>query len=270
MNRHLTKTTGLIFLLLSPIAALAADEPPLSAAVGITTDTFTLIWKIGVPSGLITGALSLLGIWWSNRSAQKNNREKIAAEADNISRQLNQRQHEFEIQTKMQIKELHSDDIKRVCNDFLSCTNPLLFSKNTFDFDTMVQNISPLYMYCDENYFSYFNNLTQFIIKMRLTSFGERYAYLGKRNTFLMEMIRGFATFDDLEKIPQALKDNLQESYEELNAIAYNEEKMNEILSLYSKHYKYALDAAKKLIWGEPISEAEPLNLPELSDEDDI
>ena len=152
-----------IFLFFFPIAALAADVPSLNAAAGFATDSFTLILKIGVPSGLISGLITLLVAYWNNKAAQKNNREKIAAEAENISRQLNQRQHEFEIQTKMQIESLHSEEKKKVCWDFLVSVKPSLFVKKQFNQERMEECIQPLYLYCQDNHVTYYNNLSRYI-----------------------------------------------------------------------------------------------------------
>ena len=49
-----------------------------------------------------------------------------------------------------------------------------------------------------------------------------------------------------------------------------NEKIMNGIMESYTHHYELALEAAKKLIWNEPIEKAQPLKLEDLPNEDDI
>lgn len=267
MTRSLTKTTVLILLLLFPIAALAADGQPLSAA-GLTTDTFTLILKIGVPSGLITGALSLLGIWWTNRNAQKNNREKISAEADNISRQINQRQHEFEIQTKIQIESLHSNEKKQICADFLACVNPSLFQKDTFDSDKMTSSIPLLYLYCKTEHLSYFKNLILFIRRNNMSKFGKKYLRSLTMITFSENKIKMNSNMINQDgKLFTPESELLTQQLE--NAVE-QKTKLRSLWKEYAGHYGLALDAAHKMIWNEPIEMAQPLQLENLPDEDDI
>lgn len=267
--------TGMYFLLFGallticlPIAALAADEPPLSAAAGLTTDNFTLILKIGVPSGLISALLTLIGVFLSNRTAQKNNREKITAEAENISRQLNQRQHEFEIQTKMQIESLHSEEKKKICADFLSNVSLPFFQKSTFDSDKMHSSIPLLYLYCPKEYLSYFINLILFIKRNKMSNSGKKYRQLLKGINELKREITihesqtnqdGVFSTDDSPLLAQQLEDKSRQRG-----------KIRDLWKEYSKHYGLALDAAQKLIWNEPIAMAQPLQLEDLPDEDDI
>lgn len=256
--------------ILSAIAALAADDQPLSAAVGFTTDSFTLFWKIGVPSGLITGGLSLLGIWWTNRNTQKNNREKITAEADNLSRQLSQRQHEFEIQTKMQIESLHSDEKKKVCWDFLACVSPSTFRTKQFNPEKMNEYIQPLYLYCKDNYFSYFENISNFIEIQKIQSVYNEYEHICQQENTINEKIE---KYEHMMKAKQTVK-NLPFKYtackKGLARLSSSGKKVDKIIELYTKNYEQAREAAKKMIWNEPIDKAKPLKFVTFDDEDHI
>lgn len=256
--------------ILSAIAALAADDQPLSAAAGLTTDSFTLILKIGVPSGLISGLITLLVAYWNNKAAQKNNLDKIKSDTDNISRQINQRQHEFEIQTKMQLESLHSNEKKKVCADFLASVAPSLFPNKHFDFEKMNSCITPLYLYCNDNHFSYFENLTRFITKRDLTSFGERYEHTCEQRLLLGDKLKRYDFIAGLEGVHHEVIHNIEGYREELGQWVKREATMIDILKSYTQHYTLALEAAKKLIWNEPIEKAQPLQLEDLPDEDDI
>lgn len=262
-----TGVISTIALTLFPIAALAADEPPLSAAAGFATDSFTLILKIGVPSGLISGLLTLLVTYWNNKAAQKNNREKITAEADNISRQINQRQHEFEIQTKIQIESLHSNEKKKICADFLVCVNPSLFQKDTFDSDKMTLSIPLLYLYCKIEYLSYFKNLVFFIRRNNMSAFGKKYLNSLAKITYYEKKIKmnsnmtnqgGQLSAPESELLAQQLTEEVEQKI-----------KLRSLWNEYAGHYGLALEAAQKMIWNEPIEEAEPLQRKEHQDEDD-
>lgn len=262
--------SGCGLLLAFPLTALAADEQPLSAAAGLTTDSFTLILKIGVPSGLISGLITLLVAYWNNKAAQKNNLDKIKSDTDNISRQINQRQHEFEIQTKMQLESLHSDEKKKVCADFLASVNPSLFPNKQFDFEKMNSCLTPLYLYCNDNHFSYFENLARFVTIRELSTFGERYEQICKQQIDLNRTIKGYAFVKDMPEIPPDLLYNIEGYHQKLGKVERHEEIMNGIMESYTHHYELALEAAKKLIWNEPIEKAQPLQLEDLPDEDDI
>ena len=264
--------TGPIFIFLSffPIAALAADEPPLSAAAGLTTDNFTLILKIGVPSGLISALLTLIGVYLSNRTAQMNNREKIAAEADNLSRQLNQRQHEFEIQTKMQFESLHSEDKKKVCWDFLASVSPSVFITKQFKPEKMDECIQPLYLYCKENYFSYFKNLYEFIVMQDLASAYEKYISIVQQKKTIYEDLKKYEHLLKEEQNIENIPDKITACTNKLSDLMFLDMKEINIIELYNQYYGQAREAAKKMIWNEPIDKAKPLKFVTFNSEDDI
>ena len=147
----------------------------------------------------------------------------------------------------------------------------MLFSKDLFDFDTMVRRTSPLYLYCNEDYFSYFENVSLFIVKKNLQKFGKHY-------TFSCETIENIKT--NIKRLQSQLSTNPGSKLEIEAKMALHDHELEEfekhvwflddMLTSYSAHHKLALDAAKKLIWGEPITKAEPLNLPELSEDDEL
>ena len=261
---------SVIYLLICfPTIVRAADDASLTAAVGLASNELALIIKIGVPSGILSGIITIGIAYWNNKAAQKNNREKIAAEAENITRQLAQRQKEFETQTKLQMESLHSDEKKKVCWDFLASVNPSLFPNKQFDFEKMNLCVTPLYLYSKDTYFSYFESLVLFISKRNLSTFGTRYESLNK------EADASEKRFQESVRILEARGGNAA-GYD---AAYYNQETarligevnvMDDILKLYSGHYESAVKAAKSLIWNEPIEKAQPLQLEELPDEDAI
>lgn len=265
MKMLVTIMTLLFFV---PIAALAAEDPPLSAAAGLTTDDFTLILKIGVPSGLISAVFTLIGVFLTNRAAQKNNREKIAAEAENISRQINQRQSEFETQTKLQIESLHSEEKKKVCGDFLASVMPTLFRKNQFDIDKMHSCIPFLYLYCKEEYLLYFKNLMYFI-KENMATFGKNYQFTcdqikeAEKEYNTRNKQKPFRLQLESEHAPDPLA-------QRINNYVSQKEELLALLDEYTNIYEQTLAVAQKMIWNEPIEEAEPLQRKEHQDEDDI
>lgn len=257
-----------LMTILFPIAALAAEEASVTAVIGLTSNDLALIIKVGVPSGLITGALSLLGIWWTNRNTQKNNREKIAAEASNLSRQLSQRQSEFEIQTKMQIGNLHSDEKKKVCWDFVASVNPSLFPKKQFDLEKMHSCVTPLYLYSHDTYLSYFENLIEFITVRRLSTFGESYERIRREVEASKKRVRECELA--LEKNNRDVSGYDLAYYDhEAGQWIERENIMLNILKSYTQHYELAVNAAKKLIWNEPIEKAQPLQWKDIPDEDE-
>lgn len=261
-------TVATAFILLA-IAALAADDQSLRAAASVVTDDWTLILKFGVPSGLISGLITLLVAYWNNNAAQKNNLDKIKSDTDNLSRELNQRQHEFEIQTKMQIESLHSDEKKKVCWDFLASVTPSLFPNKQFDLEKMRSCVTPLYLYSHDNHFSYFKNLIDFIDIRKLSTFGVRYEDIRKEVK---------AAEKEYKKCKLALEKregnisghDLAHYYQETARLIIQEDIMSDILKSYTDHYELAIKAAKKLIWNEPIEKAQPLQLEGLTNEDDI
>lgn len=225
----------------------------------------------GVAGGIIPAAVAYYMGKRTVEASLKINAEKIDADRGNLKLQLEQKEKELAAQFKMQTEKLHSDDIKRVCNDFLSCTNPMLFSKDLFDFDTMVRCTSPLYLYCNEEYFSYFENVALFIVRRNLSKFGKQY-------TFVCGTIANIKIYiNDLRSQSAVTPDSKSEINakiemhdHELENFEKREIFLADMLTSYSAHHKLALDAAKKLIWGEPITKAEPLNLPELSEDDEL
>lgn len=256
-------------LLLFPLAALAADESPLSAAAGLTTDNFTLILKIGVPSGLISAVFTLIGVFLTNRAAQKNNREKIAAEAENISRQINQRQSEFETQTKLQLESLHSEEKKKACGDFLASVMPTLFRKNEFEIDKMYSCVPFLYLYCKPDYLLYFKNLMYFITKNRMPKFGKNYQFICDKiieaeNEYKIKNKKSFLSQIESEHDPNPLAQQIHEHVVQKNKM------LSFLLNEYTPLYEQALTVAQKMIWNEPLEKAQLLPLEELPSEDDI
>lgn len=225
----------------------------------------------GVAGGIIPAAVAYYMGKRNVEALLKINAEKIDADRQNLKLQLEQKEKELAAQFKMQTEKLHSDDIKRVCNDFLSCTNPMLFSKDLFDFDTMVRCTSPLYLYCNEEYFSYFENVALFIVQRNLQHFGKHY-------TFSCEAIENVKA--NIKRLRSQLSTNpdsklkTEEQIDLYDSELEDFEKhvwfLDDMLKSYSMHHELALNAAKKLIWGEPITKADPLNLPELSEEDEL
>lgn len=262
--------SGCGLLLAFPLTALAADEQPLSAAAGLTTDTFTLILKIGVPSGLISAVFTLIGVFLTNRAAQKNNREKIAAEAENISRQINQRQSEFETQTKLQIESLHSDEKKKVCWDFLASAKPSLFMTTQFNRAKMEECIQPLYLYCKENHFSYFRNLILFIDFSDLPELCAQYEYTCPKQKSVPAELKARDRIPGIKYISENSSYKTKSCDQELGSWDTFNALTEKSMALYCHHYDLALEAAKKLIWNEPIEEAPPIQLEDIPDEDDI
>lgn len=266
--------TGMYFLLFGallticlPIAALAADVPSLNAAAGFATDSFTLILKIGVPSGLISGLITLLVAYWNNKAAQKNNREKIAAEAENISLQLSQRQNEFETQTKLQIESLHSAEKKKICADFLACTNPTLFLNDSFDIDKVNSSLPFIYLYCKEEYFLYFKNVVIYIKRNSMSTFGKKYVFYKRKIKEAkkeLEAQKKQTNYDDLSST-----EDLDSIIRQIDQRVKQKEKLHAKWKIYTRHYKLALEAAQKMIWNEPIEEAQPLQRKKHSDEDE-
>lgn len=271
MLRNRIIPMSLFLLALSfPIAALAADEQPLSAAAGLTTDDFTLILKIGVPSGLISAVFTLVGVFLTNRTTQKNNREKITAETENISRQLKQRQHEFEIQTKMQFESLHSEEKKKVCWDFLASVSPSVFITKQFKPEKMDECIEPLYLYCKDNYFSYFKNLYEFIVKQDLASVYDKHRSFAKHKKTIYEDLKKYEHLLKEEQTIENFPDKITACTDKLSDLMFLDMKETNIIELYNQYYGQAREAAKKMIWNEPIDKAKPLKFVTFNSEDDI
>lgn len=224
----------------------------------------------GVAGGIIPAAVAYYMGKRNVEASLKMNAEKIDADRENLKLQLEQKEKELAARFKMQTEKLHSDDIKRVCSNFLSCTNPTLFSNNTFVLDTMIRSIAPLYMHCDKNHFSYFSNIIQFISERKLSLFGDRYEELSARRQEVREKVFALSASYKSQEMPPDVSDKITNYFQETWKLGDCEEELDDILILYGQHYNLALDAAKKLIWNEPIEEAPPIQWCTAADEDDI
>ncbi|MEA4990697.1 hypothetical protein SDC9_14443 [bioreactor metagenome] len=224
----------------------------------------------GFLGGIIPAAVAYYMGKQNVEASLKINAEKIDADRENLKLQLEQKEKELAAQFKLQTEKLHSDDIKRVCSNFLSCTNPTLFANNTFVLDTMIRSIAPLYMHCDKNYFSYFNNIIEFISERKLSLFGDRYEELSVRRQEVRRKVFALCASYKSQEMPPEVSDKIQNYFRETWKLGDCEEDLDDILALYEQHYNLALDAAKKLIWNEPIEEAPPLQWCPPADEDDI
>lgn len=237
---------SLLVLISTAIAALAAGA---AAPEAQNTPWSSVDFIKALASGALGSLLTSLLAWFT----------------------LRQRQHEFEIQTKMQIESLHSDEKKKVCNDFLSSVNPHLFAHDEFDFGKMNFFITQLYIYSTENHFSYFENVTHFILKNEMVDFGKNYTEI-------------FAEINSLRHQCESNKDAIDEGWGDEGELQQEVKRLSQrikereprlwayedLLKKYTTHHDLAVKAAKKLIWNEPIEKAQPLQLEDLPDEDNI
>ena len=211
----------------------------------------------GVAGGIIPATVAYYMGKRNVEASLQVNRDKIEADKESLKLQLEQKEKELAAQFKMETEKLHSEDRKRVCWEFLAAVNPGTFSRNTFDFDKMAFAIAQLYMYCDADTFSYFDNIARIISKREMWNFGFLYKKFGEeiknKQVMLQEVkdsrVKGSQYDADIEEL---LRREIQDSIDA-------EQKLTEELSNYSEHYKAALDAAKKMIIGEPLEKAEPV-----------
>ena len=112
MNKHLTQT-GIILLLLVPIAALAADaaKPTASAvqSAAWTTADYLRAALSGAAGGLISGLVALVIGWMNNRNALKLNQQKIDADTEALR-----------INYQNQINKLCYEEKKQICTALLT------------------------------------------------------------------------------------------------------------------------------------------------------
>lgn len=211
----------------------------------------------GVAGGIIPAAVAYYMGKRNVEASLQVNRDKIAADKESLKLQLAQKEKELAAQFKMETEKLHSEDRKRVCWEFLAAVNPGTFSRNTFEFDKMAFATAQLYMYCDDNTFSYFNNLVTIINKRELWNFGSLYKKFSEEVINKQEMLQeiknsnvnGFIYDDGFDKLLE------QEIHNSIEA----EQKLTELLTTYSLHYEVALKTAKKMITGEFIEKAQPV-----------
>lgn len=245
VTRMHTLLLGALLMICIPIAALAAD----AATTTATASTWTVAEFIKTAiSGVIGGLITSLLAWFT----------------------LRQRQHEFEIQTKMQIESLHSDEKKKVCWDFLASVNPSLFIKNQFDPEKMKECTQPLYLYCKENYYSYFKNLIFFIDNSDLQGACALYEYTCKQQMIIRAELKRAEYTQQTENTSNNISYKIESCHRELGDLEKFSTFVEKTMALYHQQYDLAVEAAKKLIWNEPIEKAQPLQLENLPDEDDI
>lgn len=212
----------------------------------------------GVAGGIIPAAVAYYMGKRNVEASLQVNRDKIEADRESLKLQLAQKEKELAAQFKMETEKLHSEDRKRVCWEFLAAVNPGTFSRNTFDFDKMAFATAQLYMYCDDDTFSYFENLVRIINKRELWNFGVLYKKFSEevinKQAMLREVKDTRAVGSQYDAtIEELLKKEIQDSIDA-------ERKLTEVLSDYSAQYEAALKATKKMIMGEPLGKAEPVS----------
>lgn len=212
----------------------------------------------GVAGGIIPAAVAYYMGKRNIEASLQVNRDKIEADKESLKLQLEQKEKELAAQFKMQAEKLHAEDKKRVCWEFLAAVNPGTFSRNTFDSDKTAFATAQLYMYCDSNTFSYFNNLAKIINKRELWNFGVLYKKFNEEIIKKQEIIQEIkeTSINGCENdaaIEMQLEEEIQRSKEA-------KKKLTELLATYSLHYELALNAAKKMIMGEPLEKAEPVS----------
>ena len=148
MNRSLTKTTGLILLLLFPIAALAADAtaptaPAVQSAVWTSTDYLkgALTGAIG---GLISGFVALVIGWMNNRNALKLNQQKIDADKEALI--ATHQNH---------IINMCYEEKKKLCYDLIIEFNKTIFDRKRPNHEEIERIFSGILFICDIRYNEY-------------------------------------------------------------------------------------------------------------------
>lgn len=156
MNRYLTQATGLILLLLFPIAALASDAAtstaPAVQSAAWTIEDYLKAGFSGAAGGLLSGFMALIGIWLKNKSDEKNTKDKI--EADLLALKLTQ-EHQFE--------KLCHDEKKNICFKFINTMHPEKIFKKEFSMDKINLMLFQIRIMFDDSYYSLAKKLVDYI-----------------------------------------------------------------------------------------------------------
>ena len=186
-------------------------------------------------SGLLSGIITSLVSYYTVK-------KKIDADKNNLIEQM-------KIQINAQTK-------KTNCESFLTSTNPDLFTTDKFDIEYMESCYNMLCLYRNENHFSYFKNLKEFIENNNFVSFGKSYLKLSAEYHELESTIKciNHMSSEDIGQLPDFSCEQ-QEVYFAIRD-------WTEALEDYKIHYNLALGAAQKLYLCEPIEKAQPIPPP--------
>ena len=100
-----------------------------------------------------------------------------------------------------------------------------------------------------------------------MSTFGKKYVFYKRKIKEAkkeLEAQKKQTNYDDLSST-----EDLDSIIRQIDQRVKQKEKLHAKWKIYTRHYKLALEAAQKMIWNEPIEEAQPLQRKKHSDEDE-